>query len=148
MKIMKRVNMLWALAIGSVLVLNGPNVFAQRGKDVMAPTPDYQAMPSEEMRRDVQSRMQKFDEIYQRLKQRFEQVRNQELKADLDKMLTQMDAVRQELAKTEPDRARVRALMEELRAMREQMKAKYGDRKEGRAGKGAGKPAQGKPEAY
>ncbi len=145
---MKRVHVLMALMFCSVLVLKTLDVSAQRGKDIMAPTPDYQTMPPDEMKRDAQSRMEKFNEIYERLKQKAEQIRNQDLKADLEKMLAQMDAVRKELAQLEPDRARVRALMEELRTMREQMKAKYGDKREGRTGKGAGKPAEGKPEAY
>lgn len=107
-------------------------VLAQGRGDKMTPAPDYSKMSREEVNKDVTSRMEKFEEIYNKLKQKEAQTKNEQLKADLNRMTTKMEEIRTEMSKAEPDRAKVRKTMEELRAMREEMKSKYGEQRAAR----------------
>ncbi|MCS6990934.1 MAG: hypothetical protein NZL95_03645 [Chitinophagales bacterium] len=119
-----------------LFVLGSGSLLAQNRGEKMSPTPDYGQMPRDEVKKDVESRMQKFDEMYQRLKQKESQTKNEQLKADLNRMLNKMDEVRAEMSKPEPDRAKLRTSMEELRRMREEMKSKYGEARKQKAQSG------------
>ncbi|MCS6916268.1 MAG: hypothetical protein RMK52_01065 [Chitinophagales bacterium] len=124
-------NALAATALFASLTFSG-TLLAQGRGEKMTPTPDYSQMSRDEVKKDVESRMQKFDEAYRRLKEKESQVKNEQLKADLNRMLSKMDEIKAEMNKPEPDRAKVRSSMEELRKMREELKAKYGEQREAR----------------
>lgn len=105
--------------------------------------PDYNKMDKQSVKKDADTRMAKFDEEYNKIKAHSEKTNDPAMKADMERMLAQMDLVKADMAHMDGASAGQEAQlkqklhedMDQCHKMRDEMKAKYGGQKSG-GGKG------------
>ena len=146
---MKTFNFKSALAILLLFIFSGSLMAQERtpasGEKQRTPTtgqtPDYSQMSREDAQKDMQSRMEKFDQAYEKLKAKEAKAQNPEMKADLQNMLSKMEALRMDMSnynqnsgtmseqQQQQARQNIRNQMEDLRSTHDAMLTKYGKNK-------------------